>query len=485
VKDVALVNFWIDFKSDAIQLQGFLFFALLIYLVASLWGSIQDRMRAGGWGALWFAFSLSVGAFIGIVSAFDWGSEFILIALSIGLSIGLALTHPAAAVCLLTSLLFLRPWELLDKNDYFAILPKLSFTLCTAHVVLILAARRKLALAWNATTLVLIAYAAWCFMTTFRAPDPAMAQLEYFDTFFKSLFLYLMITNALHDEADLRALMGTMLITFLGVGMICVYQTLGVSEATGVDARLRGIGAFTNPNDVAALMVLVFPFALFQTFRRDQNRVVRSLAVAVMGVAAFAIFLSQSRGAMGALGLTLVLFVALRMKNKWITIGTAVAMLAAVPVMLAAGGRSEDDLSASGSSRMTYIKTGLIMGAKNPVFGVGFSGYEENFERYATEMLHEWGNRTAHNSWILTFAETGLLGLLLFVTVFVTATFYAWRIYPSYPEFFLSIIAYGIAISFLSHSYLIYPYLLYGLISVAHRVRSKADPDLAPAPAAA
>jgi hypothetical protein len=120
---------------------------------------------------------------------------------------------------------------------------------------------------------------------------------------------------------------------------------------------------------------------------------------------------------------------------------------------------------------MTYIKTGLNMGIRNPILGVGYESYEINFERYATEILYEWGHRTAHNTWILAFAETGFLGFGFFVMMFWSAIQMSRQVFDQFPEYLVSLVGYAIAFSFLSHTYLLYPYMLYGLIGVAHRIR--------------
>jgi len=86
---------------------------------------------------------------------------------------------------------------------------------------------------------------------------------------------------------------------------------------------------------------------------------------------------------------------------------------------------------------------------------------------YSTESLEESSKMTAHNSWILVFAELGIIGLLLFSGICFYCGFSAWKIYSTSPEFLLSLAGYGVTILFLSHSYLIYPYLLFAWVEAA------------------
>lgn len=453
-------------------------FSLLIYWIYSLGDSLYKNATRNFEERFWFGFCLLFGICFAFVCAWDWGSQFLLAAISIGLSVGFALLNPTIAACFQTSLLFLRPWELIESNVYFGVLPKLSFTLCVAHIFFSLAKKGKIQFHWNKTATFLLIYAVWTFITTFKAPDPATAQTKYNDTFFKSLFLYMMIMNVIEEKRDLKVLQNSILLTFLGVGLISIYQTSLLAIATsGAESRLKGIGAFSNSNDIAALMVLVMPFGLMTLFRKFESMGSKLLSLALLCVVGDCLYLSQSRGAMLATMISVGFYGVLKIKNKALTvffIGSAFLVLGAY---FQFSSRNADDLQESSASRFTYIKTGVVMGIKNPVLGVGFESYEENFERYATEILYEWGHRTAHNSWILAFAETGIIGLALFILLFSSSIQLSWEIFETAPEFLLSLIGYGITITFLSHTYLLYPYLLYALTGVARRVYS--PPEMA------
>jgi O-antigen ligase len=160
----------------------------------------------------------------------------------------------------------------------------------------------------------------------------------------------------------------------------------------------------------------------------------------------------------------------LKVKKRWVTVGAIAAVLVSVPVYVTFSNRNADDLSGSSGSRMNYIVAGLKMAAKNPIFGVGFAEYQDSFESYASSFDYEYGKRTAHNSWILVVSETGWLGLLLFSLVFFYTFRSARSTFDLAPEFLLALVSYGVAMTFLSHSYLLYPYLLYAIIATGERL---------------
>jgi O-antigen ligase len=106
------------------------------------------------------------------------------------------------------------------------------------------------------------------------------------------------------------------------------------------------------------------------------------------------------------------------------------------------------------------------MAIRNPVFGVGFWGFNRNFQAYAIggDTGSEKTNMTAHSSWVLVLAESGFMGLFLFVALWAYTAYRAWLLRNTEPEYFMSLAGYAVAISFLSHTYLLFPYILLGLV---------------------
>lgn len=70
----------------------------------------------------------------------------------------------------------------------------------------------------------------------------------------------------------------------------------------------------------------------------------------------------------------------------------------------------------SGVTRVRVWKTGLNMIAKNAISGVGFYNFEKNFPLYDIGgILDDKTPTDPHNWWIRIGAETGILGLLIFM----------------------------------------------------------------------
>lgn len=476
MKEIITASLKIKFAQEIIQYQSLILMALVTYWIAARWDAIKQRFSPEGMGPTLFWLITAFSVFFGVVCAVDWGTEYVLLAATIALGVALAMFDSAISICFFIALLFMRPWEIIKDNDYFGVLPKLTMSLCIANLLLGYARKKTVTLRWNRTATFLFAYAGWCYLTTMKSSNPGLYQTIFFDNFFKCTFLFTLILNMMDSVEEINLVLWTMVITMFGVGFVSIYQTAETAEALQhvltEKVRLMGFGAFSNSNDIGALMVMIFPFAFVPLVQKGSKLFTRVLSGTVVAMVFECVRLSQSRGAM--LGVAAILgFVALStIKNRKAAIALAiVGALGVGAVAKVSGGRSEADLNESSEIRMVYIQTGLMMGLKNPVFGVGFEGYGDNFNAYQTKAVADTiGHRTAHNSWILALAETGFLGLFLYAAVFFSALVSSWRFVGQRPEFFLAIVGYGIAMTFLSHTYFIYPYLMYGLQGVAARL---------------
>ena len=114
------------------------------------------------------------------------------------------------------------------------------------------------------------------------------------------------------------------------------------------------------------------------------------------------------------------------------------------------------------------------MAAHNPLFGVGYAQHPEQYMSYAVGHIYERGNRTAHSSWFLALGESGVVGFVLFVGFFVGVVKVAWKNRGQRPAQLYSVAGYGVAMSFLSHTYAHYFYTLMALVLASDGVAERA-----------
>jgi O-antigen ligase len=411
---------------------------------------------------------------IGVLLAFWWvfteslGMDQSLLAFELALALVLSVVHPTLAIGFFVVFLFLRPWEIVDP-DAAAILalPRIYAILALVTSAIYLYRKRQWTLRFGTPVVLLGAFSLWVFLSTFARPDVGSAQDVYFEGFFKAVILFVLISQSIRDPRDFKMLKAALIFSALGISLVSIYRTLNTPDMYA--ARVGSFGLLADPNDISAVMVLVFPFAWMVLSNRRESRFLRFISLLTLISSGALLYYARSRGALLALLVTIAAMLILNFKNRRKAFLVAgLALLLFIP--LSAGfKRSEADLSSSSESRIIYWKTSLLMVAHSPIFGVGFSGYPLEFEHYAPSFI-ESGVRTAHSSWFLALAETGFLGFALFLGLFLWAFRTSWNLRKIFPELFFATLGYGIAMSFLSHTYAIYFYILLGVVFVASRL---------------
>lgn len=191
---------------------------------------------------------------------------------------------------------------------------------------------------------------------------------------------------------------------YLAAYSIYLYSTGAALMEHGA-LRSQATGIFADPNDLAGTIVAGLGVALFRT--RAEKKSYRIFYFLLSAVFVSAIFLTHSRGGMIALLAVLGYFIFASIQRK----GTAllVMVLALVPLFILGGGRATnfDSSDASANSRFWFWTTGVEQLAQHPFLGVGYGGFPDVN-----------GGMTAHNSFVLCFAETGLIGYFFWIGCF-------------------------------------------------------------------
>jgi len=177
-------------------------------------------------------------------------------------------------------------------------------------------------------------------------------------------------------------------------------ERVGLFGTSSIEDRVRYRGELHDPNEVslticAGSLSLLIAFALRK--RRSATVFMYWIAAAI---AAWTVVMTQSRGGLVAAMLVPGVYIVRRYGIK----AMFPAALVALPVLML-GGRSGESADESTRFRYEAWASGLDMFRHSPIFGVGARQFtEHNF-------------LTAHNSYVLTLAELGLPGMVLFVAI--------------------------------------------------------------------
>lgn len=287
----------------------------------------------------------------------------------------------------------------------------------------------------------LAAWLAWSATTGLAMSRHTDVVLASSIEFAKILVIFFVAANVSRAPSSLILLIGTWLACFL------VYPFRGqmVYMAIGqvITGRIGWNYNFANFNDFAAYDLLLMGLAGYVALAPVKS-LWRKLALAVFAAAVLSFLVTQSRGGGLAVALTLPLYL-LRSRHRTriiLVVGAVVtAIVLAFPgkvftrITQVSFGRDTsrdmyNEADASTEQRLTIARVALEIAKDNPITGVGVGAYPRVHALYADSRA-EWkiarGERDAHNLYLLLLAETGIVGLALFLSAVGTTMLVALR----------------------------------------------------------
>ncbi len=289
--------------------------------------------------------------------------------------------------------------------------------------------------------------------STTWADQPALADAR-FEEFFKALALYSLIVLLMRTPARARMAVWTMVGAGALLGILgLILLATGAEDAFAGLARasqgqiygdvfgLRLAGPLGDPNFFAQILLVLVPFALFLSWD-DPSRRGRFCAVLCLFSILAATIMTYSRG--GAIALVFVVsasFVAHGFNwRRMAVVGLPLILAAALLVpsgfrerLTTIGHLFPDDAvlvdtDSSVEERMVLMGTAWEMMVANPLLGVGggnytarFGEYAERFGSVARDYQDPDASRYAHNLYLEVGAETGCVGLGLFLGALLVA----------------------------------------------------------------
>lgn len=166
-----------------------------------------------------------------------------------------------------------------------------------------------------------------------------------------------------------------------------------------IEGRIMYVGIFNDPNDLGLLFVAALPMTVFLSAGGGFLRRIFWLAGAALLL--YGVYLTNSRGALLAVLAIVGIYVWYR--RGMVTAG-ALSVVGLIVMQLLSSRMSEldaDEESANGRVDAWY--EGLHMFTSHPVFGVGAGNFTD------------YNYLTAHNSFVLALAETGIVGFTLWL----------------------------------------------------------------------
>lgn len=267
-----------------------------------------------------------------------------------------------------------------------------------------------------------------------RTFEPKWSAVDVFLLTVAPLCLYFAFIN------EPRARMAAAVKIFvLSTTAVCLLALLGLTlfpdlqginlQADGANGAIRAASIYGNPNGLAMLINLAWPFAVI--FAALERRARLGWATAA-GVLLITLLLTFSLGGWAAAAAVAGVSVMARSRRYRLVILGAAGLLAALIVAVpdlsgrVALGLSPDNWSFI--TRQELWQTALQMAAEGPIFGIGFGPF--NYANYLNPAyVTDVHVASTHNVYLDFLLFTGAVGLLCYLTLLLLATVRSVRLF--------------------------------------------------------
>ncbi len=219
------------------------------------------------------------------------------------------------------------------------------------------------------------------------------------------VMLFYMVATSTDSLARLRQIFLVLSACITVIAWHGIDQSIKGIGWTGAElsqgTRITYLGFLNDPNDLAMALVMVLPMAL--QLARHLGFLLRLASYAAAGAIAYAVYLTNSRGSVLAMGAMLFLYGVLR----YGVLKSAVVLPVLLAPLVALGPSRMADMSAdedSAEGRIEAWYEGVQLLIMRPLFGVGKGLFADHH------------GLTAHNSFVLAFAELGMIGYFFWLS---------------------------------------------------------------------
>lgn len=220
------------------------------------------------------------------------------------------------------------------------------------------------------------------------------------------------------------------------MGLHAIYQIASDDKVgwTGIEAMVRHdsgddpvwqaryVGIFQDPNDMGMVLASSLPLLVYFFFSSKRLLVKAGCLVAAF-VVLDAVYLANSRGTILAVLSPFGLYLAIRYNLLKAVLPVLLLLPIIVEILPSRFFVSNDE---SSLERLAAWYEGYVMFKSNPLLGVGMGNFVD----------HHY--KTAHNSWVLAYAELGFLGFYFWMSLIFTSLFGVYKISRIKPAEYVS-----------------------------------------------
>ncbi|CAE6902573.1 COG3307 Lipid A core - O-antigen ligase and related enzymes [Vibrio sp. B1FIG11] len=285
---------------------------------------------------------------------------------------------------------------------------------------------RQLTVYWHPSLKWLFIFWALVIISIAFALSRDIAITAFKNTYWKIIVMTLAITWLITTPKQLAQMSKAIMVAGLLVGLVALYNASnGIDLVEGTRVSIgRSFGSMLgDPNDLALVLMFPLAFTVSQLVEIRSSIWIRGFALLTCLILFLSILETQSRG--GLLG-ALSVFGYFAFKHiKCKTLVLILTVVAAISLYIvagingrASGGAAEAGIDASAMGRLYAWEAAFKMALDNPLTGVGLENFYYNYFFYSSH----WDgiNHAVHSTWFGVLAETGFVGLIVFIALIVS-----------------------------------------------------------------
>jgi O-antigen ligase len=255
----------------------------------------------------------------------------------------------------------------------------------------------------------------------------------FINNWLESLLVFMLVTGFCLTNRHLKIVVST-----VGLATFCLALfALAYGSLASGRLYLFPIGKYSNPNDLALVLLVGLPFLWLLT-RRPRGI---GFSLLIWGAASIAVIWvvlqTGSRGGLVAMaGMTLILFLRASLGMKMILLTVVLVLIPSMLLLmpgsikaryatlvensedLDSGERQTEFAVSSEENRLFLLQKSLLFTARRPIFGGGAGNFTV-MVMHEFEDLHIVGpHRESHNTYTQISSELGIPALLLFIAAF-------------------------------------------------------------------
>ncbi|HCM46717.1 MAG TPA: hypothetical protein DIS98_04180 [Colwellia sp.] len=258
------------------------------------------------------------------------------------------------------------------------------------------------------------------------ATNVAVAVKSWSGTYSKIILITFIVAWMMRKEIHFITTSRVFIFAGACVGLVALYNkfnNIGLVEGTRVTIG-RSIGSLLgDPNDLALVLLYPMAFAIASFLEKSLSKFERFFSFTTFSILLYAILATQSRG--GLLGFLAVvsLFAYKRIRSKILLFSGSIILVIILFIVAgiserSSGGAAESGIDESAMGRLYAWEAAWNMALDNPILGVGINNFYYNYFYYSPH----WDglNHAVHSTWFGVLAESGFVGLILFVSLIVS-----------------------------------------------------------------